>query len=90
MVNRRKSYSRIRLLRCYALCRVIRSFFLALLGLTAERVGRTTDAPATAVQDMGVDHRRADILVADVAASRRACGILPADPENYVALLGRV
>ncbi len=44
---------------------VIDCFRLALIGATRQPVGRAADAAPAPVEDMGVDHRRANVLVAE-------------------------
>ncbi len=43
---------------------MIGCFRLALIGIASQPIRRAADTPPAAVQNMGVDHGRADVLVA--------------------------
>lgn len=77
-IDDRKLHCSDRLARCHASSCVIGRFCLAIIGPTRQSAGRAADAASAAVQDVGVNRRRADILVASSSSpcecrSRRRC-----------------
>ncbi len=59
----RKLYPSLWLLACHAVLCVIGGFCLALTATTGQPIRRATDTSSTSVQNMGIDHCRANVLV---------------------------
>ena len=62
--NRRKWNSSKRLVNCEGSSCVIGCFSLALIGPSSQKIGGAANTPPTAVQNVGVDHGRANVVVA--------------------------